>query len=91
MPARLVAWADYAPTALARWATRTGVSGVCIEHFLLHPELVERLRSHGLSVTTGTINDATLAARAAALDVDAITTDRPAALYRELAAMPLAA
>jgi len=91
MPARLVAWADYTPAALARWATHTGVGGVCIEHFLLHPELIEDLRSHGLSVTTGTVNDATLAARAAALEVDAITTDRPAALHRELAAMSLAA
>ena len=44
MPARLVAWADYAPAALARWAARAGVGGVCIEHFLLHPALVERLR-----------------------------------------------
>jgi glycerophosphoryl diester phosphodiesterase len=91
MPARLVAWADYAPDALARWAARAGVGGVCIEHFLLHPGLVDRLRSDGLSITTGTVNDATLAARAASLGVDAITTDRPAALYRELAATPLAA
>jgi glycerophosphoryl diester phosphodiesterase len=91
MPARLVAWADYTPTALARWAALAGVGGVCIEHFLLHPALVERLRADGLSVTTGTVNDATLAARAAALGVDAITTDRPAALYHELAATSLAA
>jgi len=91
MPTRLVAWADYMPTALARWAALAGVGGVCIEHFLLHPALVERLRSDGLSVTTGTINDATLAARAAALGVDAITTDRPAALHCELAATSLAA
>jgi glycerophosphoryl diester phosphodiesterase len=91
MPARLVAWADYAPGALARWAARVGVGGVCIEHFLLHPALVERLRVGGLSVTTGTVNDAALAARAAALGVDAITTDRPAALHHELAAMSLAA
>jgi glycerophosphoryl diester phosphodiesterase len=91
MPARLVAWADYAPTALARWAKRAGVGGVCIEHFLLHPAMVERLRSHGLSVTTGTVNDAALAVRAAAVGVDAITSDRPAALRRELAAMSLAA
>ncbi|HVS29280.1 MAG TPA: glycerophosphodiester phosphodiesterase [Solirubrobacteraceae bacterium] len=90
LPARLVAWADYMPAALARWATLAGVGGVCIEHFLLHPALVERLRSDGLSVTTGTINDATLAARAAALGVDAITTDRPAALHHELAATSLA-
>lgn len=91
MATRLVAWADYVPAALARWAALAGVGGVCIEHFLLHPALVQRLRSDGLSVTTGTINDATLAARAAALGVDAITTDRPAALHRELAATSLAA
>jgi glycerophosphoryl diester phosphodiesterase len=91
MPARLVAWADYAPAALARWAARAGVGGVCIEHFLLHPALVERLRLGGLSVTTGTLNDAELAARAAGLGVDAITTDRPAALHHELAARSQAA
>ena len=91
LPARLVAWADYAPDALRHWAALAGVGGVCIEHFLLHAGLLERLRSDGLSVTTGTVNDATLAARAAALGVDAITTDRPAALYDELAAMLLAA
>lgn len=91
MPTRLVAWADYVPAALARWAALAGVGGVCIEHFLLHPALVERLRSAGLSVSTGTVNDATLAARAAALGVDVITTDRPAALHRELAATSLAA
>jgi glycerophosphoryl diester phosphodiesterase len=91
MPARLVAWADYAPAALARWARVAGVVGVCIEHFLLHIALVDRLRSGGLSVTTGTLNDAALAVRAAAFGVDAITTDRPAALGHELAAMSLAA
>jgi glycerophosphoryl diester phosphodiesterase len=91
MPARLVAWADYAPAALADWAARAGVGGVCIEHFLLHPALVERLRLGGLSVTTGTINEAELAARAAGLGVDAITTDRPAALHHELAATSQAA
>jgi glycerophosphoryl diester phosphodiesterase len=86
MPARLAAWADYAPAALARWAALAGVGGACIEHFLLHPALVERLRLGGLSVTTGTVNDATLAARAAALGIDAITTDRPATLHHQLAA-----
>ena len=90
-PARLIIWADYAPSALLRWATRAGVSGVCIEHFLLHRALVERLRTGGLSVSTGTINDATHAARAASLGIDAITTDRPAALRRELSETTLAA
>ncbi len=91
MRARLIAWADYDPAALARWASNAGVLGVCLEHFLLHPALVGRLRSGGLSVTTGTINDAVLASRAAALGVEAITTDRPAALARELGWTALAA
>lgn len=91
MPARLVAWADYAPEVLARWAAHAGVGGIRIEHFRLYPALVERLRAGGLSVTTGTVNDAGLAARAAALGVDAITTDRPAARHGELAAMSSAA
>jgi len=91
MATRLIAWADYMPAALALWAASAGVGGVCIEHFLLHPELIERLRARGLSVSTGTINHATLAARAAALGVDAITTDRPAALHRELTATSIAA
>lgn len=91
LPARVVVWADYAPGALVRWARGAGVGGVCVEHFLLHRALVDRLRAGGLSVTTGTINDATLAARAAALGVDAITTDRPAALRRELESVAVAA
>lgn len=88
---RLIAWADYAPSALARWAQRAGVQGVCIEHFLLHPELVTCLRARGLSVTTGTINEPALAERAAALGVDAITTDRPAGLRYELTSGAMAA
>lgn len=91
LPARLVVWADYAPDALIGWAVRTGVGGVCIEHFLLRAALVTRLRLGGLSVSTGTINDGSLARRASTLGVDAITTDRPAALHRQLAAMQLAA
>jgi glycerophosphoryl diester phosphodiesterase len=91
LPSRLVVWADYEPDALIAWAARTGVGGVCIEHFLLRPELMARLRLGGLSVSTGTINDVLLARRAAALGVDAITTDRPAALSRQLTAVKLAA
>jgi glycerophosphoryl diester phosphodiesterase len=91
LPARLVIWADYAPRALLRWATNARVGGVCIEHFLLHRALVQELQAGGLRVSTGTINDATLAARAASLGVEAITTDRPAALERELTETPLAA
>ena len=81
--ARLIVWADYAPSALARWARRAGVQGVCVEHFLLHEALVEQLRAGGLSVTTGTVNDIELASRVARLGVEAITTDRPAGLLEE--------
>jgi glycerophosphoryl diester phosphodiesterase len=91
LPARLIIWADYAPRALLRWARNAGVGGVCIEHFLLSRALVQRLHAGGLAVSTGTINDATLAARAASLGIQAITTDRPAALRRELDQASLAA
>ena len=89
--ARLLVWADYEPDALIGWAARSGVSGVCIEHFLLRAELVARLRLGGLSVSTGTINDASLAARVARLGVDAITTDDPAELHRRFSMPPIAA
>jgi glycerophosphoryl diester phosphodiesterase len=80
LPARLVIWADYAPAALVRWAVRNRVRGVCVEHFLLSRPLVAALRRGGLSVTTGTVNETALLQRAAALGVDAVTTDDPAFL-----------
>jgi glycerophosphoryl diester phosphodiesterase len=49
LSARLVIWADYALGALLGWATDAGVGGVCIEHFLLHPALVQKLQAGGLS------------------------------------------
>jgi glycerophosphoryl diester phosphodiesterase len=88
---RLIIWADYAPEALLDWASESGVGGVCIEHFLLHRALLDRLRARGLSVSTGTINDPALATWAASLGIDAITTDRPGALRRELVQTRVAA
>lgn len=81
---RLIIWADYAPAALALWAADLGLRGVSVEHFLLGEPLVAALRDAGLSVTTGTINDAALAERALAHAPDAITTDRPHELAAEL-------
>ena len=89
-PARLVAWADYAPAALARWARRRGVGGVCVEHFLLSPALMGALRKGGLSVTTGTLDEPALLERVLPLRPDAVTSDRPHAL-RAVAAAPLLA
>ena len=78
--ARLVIWADYAPAALARWARRHRVAGVCVEHFLLSAELVAALRGAGLSLTTGTVSDPALYERVLAFGPDAVTTDAPHAL-----------
>ncbi|HXF00593.1 MAG TPA: glycerophosphodiester phosphodiesterase [Solirubrobacterales bacterium] len=81
---RLVVWAEYAPEALAAWAVSRGVTGVSVEHFLLAPKLVAVLRLAGLSVSTGTVNDAELLARVTELALpDAVCTDRPAELRAE--------
>jgi glycerophosphoryl diester phosphodiesterase len=74
---RLIVWADHDPLGLIRWAHGHGVAGVCVEHFLLHRDLVTTLRQGGLSVATGTVNDPELARRMAALQLDAVTTDAP--------------
>jgi hypothetical protein len=53
--------------------------------------LVEWLQAGGVSLRTGTVNNAALPARAAALGVEAITTDPPAALRGEVAPVSSAA
>jgi glycerophosphoryl diester phosphodiesterase len=88
---RLIIWADYAPTALARWAANVGLCGVCVEHFLLGQPLVAAVRGAGLSITTGTVNHVAVAERALAYAPDAVTTDRPHQLAAELAERPLLA
>src|SRR6185503_16621622 len=81
---RLVVWAEYAPEALAAWAVSRGVTGVSVEHFLLAPKLVSVFRLAGLSVSSGTVNDAELLARVTELaGPDAVCTDRPAGLRAE--------
>ncbi len=80
---RLVVWADYAPEALAAWAVKRSVAGVSVEHFLLSERLVGILRLAGLSINTGTVNHAELLARVAALEPDAVCTDRPHELRAE--------
>jgi glycerophosphoryl diester phosphodiesterase len=82
---RLVIWSDYAPEALAAWAHRRRVLGVSIEHFLLTPHLVRVMRLAGLSVNTGTVNEATLLERVITLEPDAVCTDRPGELRTEFA------
>lgn len=86
--ARLVLLAEYEPKALAAWAARHGVRGVCVEHFLLSRGLVDVLRGARLSVSTGTVNHPDLLARLAPLELDAVCTDRPHELRAEALAPP---
>jgi Glycerophosphoryl diester phosphodiesterase len=92
--ARLVITADYRMHALAAWAQRVGLHGVCVEHFLLSRALVATLRSCGLSVTTGTVNHAAMLEPLLPLGLDAVTSDSPHELRRALSrareALPLA-
>jgi glycerophosphoryl diester phosphodiesterase len=83
--ARLVMIAGYRVRALATWARRAGLHGVCVEHFLLSPAPVGALRAAGLSVTTGTVNHAATLERILPLGIDAITSDRPHELRGEFA------
>ena len=85
LAARLVIWADYAPAVLARWAADRGLLGVCVEHFLLERPIVAAVRDAGLSITTGTVNDAVIAERVLVHAPDALTCDRPHELAIELA------
>jgi glycerophosphoryl diester phosphodiesterase len=82
--ARLVIIAEYRARALAAWARRAGLHGVAVEHFLLSRALVATLRASGLSVTTGTVNHAAMLAPLLPLGLDAVTSDRPHELGREL-------
>jgi|tagenome__1003787_1003787.scaffolds.fasta_scaffold20674532_2 hypothetical protein len=61
---------------LARWAADLDLRGVCVQHFLLGQPLVAALRDTGLSVTTGTVNQAAIAERALA---HALTRSPPTA------------
>ncbi|MBA2255729.1 MAG: glycerophosphodiester phosphodiesterase [Thermoleophilaceae bacterium] len=92
---RVVVIADYRIHALAAWARRVGLHGVCVEHFLLSGALVATLRAFGLSVTTGTVNHAALLEPLLPLGLDAVTSDSPhelrGALSRARGALPLAA
>jgi glycerophosphoryl diester phosphodiesterase len=82
--ARLVVIAGHQIPELAAWGNRTGLHGVCVEHFLLTPALVETLRAAGLSVTTGTVNHGALLAPLLRLGLDAITSDSPHELRAEV-------
>jgi glycerophosphoryl diester phosphodiesterase len=85
-PARAIIIADYRIEDLATWARSAGVGGVCVEHFLLSPGLVDTLGAAGLSVSTGTVNHTEILPLLMPLGLDSITTDRPHELLEALGA-----
>ena len=76
--------APHEPTALRRWATDQGISGLILEAEFWADRHVAEWRQAGLSVMCGVCNDAVLARRVLEFGPDAISTDRPHELRREL-------
>jgi glycerophosphoryl diester phosphodiesterase len=85
---RLVAWADYAPNALADWVTRQRMVGVSLEGFILTPDLVEPLHDAGLTISVGAINDRARLEPLLPLGPQIIASDRPLELRGEALAIP---
>jgi glycerophosphoryl diester phosphodiesterase len=83
-PARAIVIADYRIEDLAAWARSAGVGGVCVEHFLLSPGLVDTLGAAGVSVSTGTVNHPEVLPLLLPLGLDSITTDTPHELLEAL-------
>jgi glycerophosphoryl diester phosphodiesterase len=82
--ARLVAWADYAPEAMARWVAERDLVGVSLEGFILSPELVSAVHDAGLTISAGATNTVDQARKLIELGVDILVSDRPHELRREL-------
>lgn len=82
--ARLVAWSDYAPEALAQWAVEHGMIGLSFEGFILSERIVRPLHDAGLTISAGAVNGVDQARRLLDLDVDILVSDRPHELRAEL-------
>jgi glycerophosphoryl diester phosphodiesterase len=84
LASRIIVACAYTPGALARWAAAAGVSGVILEGPYWAPEPVAAWRAAGLSVMSGVVNDPALLRRVLPFGPDAVATDRPHELRREL-------
>jgi glycerophosphoryl diester phosphodiesterase len=81
---RLIVACAYAPTSLAEWATAARITGVILEAPYFAQAPIDIWRAAGLSVMSGVVNDARLAEVVLPFGPDAISTDRPHELRREL-------
>jgi glycerophosphoryl diester phosphodiesterase len=82
--ARLVAWADYDPGGLVDWVRRRDIGGVSLEGFMVLPEMRERLKAAGISLSVGAVNAVDQLERLLPLEPDILVSDRPHELRREL-------
>jgi glycerophosphoryl diester phosphodiesterase len=83
--ARLVAWSDYAPEALAEWAVDHGMVGVSFEGFILSERIVRTVHDAGLTISAGAVNIVDQARKLLDLEVDILVSDRPHELRSEIA------
>jgi glycerophosphoryl diester phosphodiesterase len=81
---RLIVAAPHQPAALRTWATEQGITGLILEAEFWASRHLDEWRSAGLSVMSGVCNDVVLARRVLEFEPDAISTDRPHELQREL-------
>jgi glycerophosphoryl diester phosphodiesterase len=74
---RLVAWADYEPDALARWASERGIRGLSLEGFILSRRLRDTAAEAELTVSVGVVNTVEQLRALHPLEPEIIVTDRP--------------
>jgi glycerophosphoryl diester phosphodiesterase len=82
--ARLVAWSDYAPDAMARWVSERGFVGVAIEGFIVDERIVTPLREAGLTISVGAVNTVEQLRRLLPVQPDIVVSNRPAELAAAL-------
>jgi glycerophosphoryl diester phosphodiesterase len=84
---RLVVWADYAPRALAQWASERGIRGISYEGFILDRTLRETLREADLTLCVGAVNTSDQLQRVLPLEPDVLVSDCPHELRQALGAL----
>jgi hypothetical protein len=68
-------WRSRLPEIVARWSRELRASGLCIQHWLISPELCETAGRLGVTLTAFTVNDPRVARQVVDCGVTMITTD----------------
>jgi glycerophosphoryl diester phosphodiesterase len=90
LDARLVAWSDYDPSAMADWASGHGCVGVAMEGFILNRRIATAVSDAGLTLSVGAVNSRDQVERLLPFEPQILVSDRPAELRFELADLLLA-